>query len=131
MLASFVLFILWVFSRLLISVSFSLSICVFVFCLFFLIVSGYSGFLCRSFVRLHGRLDILDLLLICLSVWVSVLMFLVSIKYRFNKVSPALFSFSVGVLIIVVVVFFFTDNFLVFYVMFEFSLLPTLYLILK
>lgn len=114
-----------------ISVPFSLSVCVFVFCFFSFIVSGYSGLLCRSFVRLYGRLDMLDVLLICLSVWVSVLMFLVSVKYRFSKVSPVFFSFSVGVLMIVVVVFFFTDNFLVFYVMFELSLLPTLFLILK
>lgn len=73
----------------------------------------------------------LDVFLICLSIWVSVLIFLVSVKYRFGSFSPVLFSFSVGVLMIVVIFFFFTDRFLVFYVIFEFSLLPTLYLILK
>ena len=58
-------------------------------------------------------------------------MFLVRIKYRFNLMFYPFFSFSVGVLMVVVIVFFYTDQLLLFYIMFEASLFPTLYLVLK
>lgn len=131
MLVSFVVLFFWSLFSVVFSLYSSLSISVFILCFFFFVFSGYSGLFCTSFVSLYGSLDILGVLLVSLSVWVSVLMLLVRVKYFFGGFSPFYFSFSVGSLMLVVVVFFFTDNLLVFYVMFEFSLIPTLYLILK
>lgn len=111
--------------------SFPLSIFILVSRFLLFVVSGYAGFLGCSFVSLYGRVDMLRVLLIRLRVWVGVLMFLVRVKYSFSSLFPSLFSFSVGGLILIVIVFFYTDRLFLFYVIFEFSLLPTLYLILK
>lgn len=131
MLISFVLLLLWCFVSFFLLVSFSLSISVFSVVFLFFISSGYSGFLGSSFVGVYGRVDMLSVLLIRLRVWVVMLMYLVSVKYFFSHSFPYIFSVCVGSLIIIVVIFFYTDNLFLFYVMFEFSLLPTLYLVLK
>lgn len=131
MLAVFVILLLWLAVGRAFSVCFPLSVFILIVGFLFSIFSGYSGFLGCSFVRLYGRIDMLRVLLVRLSMWVRMLMFLVRVKYRFNALFPSLFSFSVGGLIVIVIVFFFTDSLLLFYVRFEFSLLPTLYLVLK
>lgn len=59
------------------------------------------------------------------------LMLLVSLKYFYSNTLPYLFVLSVYVLMIIVIIFFVVDRFLFFYLMFEFSLFPTLFLILK
>lgn len=131
MLISFTLFLLWVLSCFFFSVPFSLSISLFLFSFLSFLFSGYSGLLGSSFVGVFGSMDMLSVLLVSLSVWVVILMYLVSIKYTFLSSFPSSFSLSVGILMVIVIVFFYTDNFFLFYVMFEFSLLPTLYLVLK
>lgn len=123
--------LLWVFVGFLFSIPFSLTISVFSLVFLFVLFSGYSGLLGFSFVGAYGSIDMLSVFLVGLRVWVVMLMYLVSLKYRFSYNFPYIFSVSVGVLIIIVVVFFYTDNFFMFYIMFEFSLLPTLYLVLK
>lgn len=58
-------------------------------------------------------------------------MFLVSLKYEYRNSLPKFFQGVVGLLLLIIIVFFITDHLLVLYVTFEFSLLPTLSLILK
>lgn len=58
-------------------------------------------------------------------------MFLVRVKYRYNRLFPTLFPFVVGVLLFIVVLFFYTDRLMLLYILFEFSLVPTVYLVLK
>lgn len=58
-------------------------------------------------------------------------MLLVSVKYTYNSTFPSAFVTVVALLAMIVVVFFYTDRTFLLYVIFEASLLPTLYLILK
>ena len=131
MLVAFSFIFFWIIFSLFSRVCFSLSVSVLVIRFLFCVLSCYSGFFCSSVVSLYGGVDLLGGVLVGLSIWVSILMFLVSFKYGFGNLYSSLFSLSVGSLLLVVVVFFYTDSLLVFYVMFESSLFPTLYLIIK
>jgi NADH-ubiquinone oxidoreductase chain 4 len=95
------------------------------------IVSRYEGLLSSSFVRILITTSFLGTFLICLTLWISMLMFLVRLKYSFINSSFRLFSFLVLALALIVTLFFCTDNLFLFYIIFEFSLLPTFLLILK
>lgn len=99
--------------------------------LLFVIIGGYSSFIGSLLVSLYGSFSSLGLLIVCLSLWVRAIMFLVRVKYRYNRLFPSLFSFAVGLLLFIVVLFFYTDSLMVLYILFEFSLVPTVYLVLK
>ena len=132
MLANFLIFIfLWLFSSFFFFVSFSSSIFFIVFIFLLVVVDGYSSFLGGLCVSLYGRFSSLGLLMVCLSLWVSAMMFLVRVKYRYNRLFPTLFSFIVGLLLFIIVFFFYTDSLILLYILFEFSLIPTVYLVLK
>ena len=82
-------------------------------------------------VSLYGRFSSLGILMVCLRVWVSVIIFLVRVKYSYNRLFPRAFSLGVGALLFVVALFFYVDRFILLYILFEFSLVPTAYLVLK
>lgn len=130
MLAFFVLlFLFFIFSLYSFSFCFSisiLSVCALVACL-----SVYNCFLGSVFVSVYTSIDSFSVFLVVLTVWISILMILVSLKYSYTFNSPSLFVFFVFFLMFITVVYFSTDNLFVFYVSFEASLLPTLVLILK
>lgn len=69
--------------------------------------------------------------LVALRVWVRALILLVRLKYYYMGSIPKFFQSMVVLLLLVVRLFFLTDHLLFLYVIFEFSLFPTLFLILK
>ena len=111
--------------------SFSFFIGFLAFSSFFLFFSLYSNVLGDVFSSFLGSVDSFSVFLVVLTVWITMLMCLVSLKYDYTFNSPFIFFVFVLLLLFIVSVFFFTDNLLVFYVSFEASLLPTLLLILK
>lgn len=110
--------------------SFSFIISFIGFVVFFLFAAVYVSFLGFSFVSFYGCLEVFSCFLIIMRFWITFLMILVSVNYRFG-VGNNYFVFVVLSLLVVVSFFFFTDHLLFFYVAFEVSLLPTLLLILK
>lgn len=69
--------------------------------------------------------------IISLSIFVRVMICLVRLKYEALLKSPKIFNLTTLRLLIIIMVFFVTDNLIVFYIMFEISLVPTLAMILK
>ena len=131
MLTVAIITLLWILINLILPISFPLSLSVFTLRFLWSATSGYTNLLSCSFVSLYGKTDIFSTILIRLTIWITILMLLVRIKYRFNLNFYSFFSLSVGTLITIVILFFYTDHLLLFYIMFEASLFPTLYLILK
>lgn len=82
---------------------------------------------CSAFTAVYS----VNGVIILLSVWVSRIIYLVSVKYDYFSLSVNLFRTSVGVLLIVVVLFFATDNLIFLYITFEAALVPTFVLIIK
>nr|YP_010610726.1 NADH dehydrogenase subunit 4 [Bathypolypus ergasticus]WAP91546.1 NADH dehydrogenase subunit 4 [Bathypolypus ergasticus] len=79
----------------------------------------------------YFNIDMMSMILILLSFWTSGLMMLSSynsVKMVNNKVSY--FSFCVLLLCLIIIIFFMLNNMIMFYIFFEMSLLPTLFLIL-
>nr|QIT03440.1 NADH dehydrogenase subunit 4 [Paralvinella hessleri] len=74
--------------------------------------------------------DSLAIPLTVLTLWISALMILASYNFLSNKDRPSSFIFLVSSLAASLVVFFLTANTMVFYVAFETSLVPTMFLIL-
>ena len=72
-----------------------------------------------------------NVVMVILSIWIRMLILLVSLKYNLLNQSSKLFNILILVLLGIVTLFFITDRMLVFYIAFEASLLPTLILILK
>ena len=68
--------------------------------------------------------------LIILTLWISALIILARFRFISNKDRPATFLFSVSTLAATLVIFFLTSNIMTFYVTFEASLIPTMFLIL-
>ena len=77
-----------------------------------------------------GYLDVLSVCLIVLTLWISALIVFASQKVYIINNSIKSFLIVVLVLCIVLVLSFFTSNMIIFYVLFEASLLPTLILVL-
>nr|YP_010610649.1 NADH dehydrogenase subunit 4 [Cirrothauma murrayi]WAP91404.1 NADH dehydrogenase subunit 4 [Cirrothauma murrayi] len=76
-------------------------------------------------------IDMLSVILVLLSFWISGLMLLASYySVKFSENSSGLFSLNVLMLCLFIILFFMMDNLLLFYLFFEVSLLPTLMLIL-
>lgn len=71
------------------------------------------------------------LVIVILSVWLSGLILLASIKYQFNVNFPISFNLVVSLLLFTIVVFFMADNLLLLYIIFETSIIPTSLLIIK
>ena len=122
---------IWLVSRVFFSLSFSLSIFSLLVVFLVFVFSGYSNFFSGLLVSFYGSFGSLSFLMVCLSIWVVVLMFLVSLVYMYDCLFSSVFSFTVGLLISIVILFFYVDRFVIFYIMFEFSLIPTVYLLLK
>lgn len=83
------------------------------------------------FTSMFSRVQIFNSRIVALRIWVTILIIIVRIKYQFQGKLPSRFNIRLASLLIIVIVFFITDNFIVFYVAFELSLLPTLILIIK
>nr|AZL92897.1 NADH dehydrogenase subunit 4 [Parborlasia corrugatus] len=74
--------------------------------------------------------DLVSSSLVCLSVWLGALMFLANWRVHLVKNFSKSFGGVVLLLISVLILSFFVENFFLFYVFFEFSLVPTFLLIL-
>jgi len=85
----------------------------------------YGGFMVPFYSGMFLRIRELRGLLVCLSIWVTLLILLVRMKRDMS------FNFLVGTLLRVVILFFMVDHLILFYILFELSLVPTLFLILK
>uniref|UniRef100_A0AAU6QGH7 NADH-ubiquinone oxidoreductase chain 4 n=1 Tax=Prionospio sp. 4 MH-2023 TaxID=3059272 RepID=A0AAU6QGH7_9ANNE len=79
---------------------------------------------------LSSHMDLLSLLLVMLTFWITALMLLASQPILLNNKSPSSFLMYVVLLMLVLLCAFYTSNLLSFYVFFEASLIPTLLLIL-
>nr|YP_009740454.1 NADH dehydrogenase subunit 4 [Salina celebensis]QID03181.1 NADH dehydrogenase subunit 4 [Salina celebensis] len=83
-----------------------------------------------SMLSCSMSLDVLSYSLIVLSFWITVLMFMSSGGIFINGFKEVIFSFMVVLLCLILLLTFSTSNLLSFYFYFEFSLLPTLIIIL-
>lgn len=81
-------------------------------------------------LRSSVSLDVLSYRLIVLSLWVTVLIFMSRGRIFISNFKRVIFSFMVVLLCLVLLLTFSTSNLLSFYFYFEFSLLPTLIIIL-
>lgn len=97
------------------------------FCFLFL---NYSGFFSLTFLKGIFFVDSLSFWIVLLSLWLGGLMVIASYKILFFKMDSNIFLFSVLRLIYFLVLTFSLSNVFFFYVFFEFSLLPTMVLIL-
>lgn len=86
----------------------------------------------HQFVLSHPSLlrDSLAIPLTTLTLWISALMVLARFRFLSNKDQPATFVFLVSSLAIRLIIFFLTANTIIFYIAFEASLIPTIFLIL-
>jgi len=86
----------------------------------------------HQFVLSHPGLlrDSLAIPLTTLTLWISALIILARFRFLSNKDQPATFIFLVSSLATRLVIFFLTTNTIVFYIAFEASLIPTMFLIL-
>nr|YP_010580928.1 NADH dehydrogenase subunit 4 [Sternaspis chinensis]YP_010580941.1 NADH dehydrogenase subunit 4 [Sternaspis liui]QIB72583.1 NADH dehydrogenase subunit 4 [Sternaspis scutata]UZT27139.1 NADH dehydrogenase subunit 4 [Sternaspis chinensis]UZT27152.1 NADH dehydrogenase subunit 4 [Sternaspis liui] len=75
-------------------------------------------------------IDLLNLPLIILTTWISSMMFMVSYLTLHNNNKISLFSMQIILLSLILVLSFSVNNFILFYVFFEASLIPTLLLII-
>lgn len=130
MLSFLVVFILFSFFSLF-SFSFYLFISVLSICSLLSCLSLYNCFMGSVFVSAFSSIDSFSVFLVVLTVWISMLIILVSLKYNYTSNSPVSFVSLVYILMFITVIYFSTDNLFLFYVSFEASLLPTLVLILK
>nr|AVJ52506.1 NADH dehydrogenase subunit 4 [Psacasta neglecta] len=96
-------------------------------CLFFMCLISFN-----FFSNLSGLLgcDLISYSLISLTYWILFLMVLASSSIYLNKNSNKEFLFTLIVLLVCLLLTFSTDNLLIFYISFESSLIPTLFLIL-
>nr|AFQ62405.1 NADH dehydrogenase subunit 4 [Abraeinae sp. MJTNT-2012] len=74
--------------------------------------------------------DLLSFCMVLLSIWICVLMFVASYKLYMNKFYSNLFSFIMLLLLFSLIMTFGSMNLFIFYMFFEMSLIPTLFLIL-
>nr|UFK29023.1 NADH dehydrogenase subunit 4 [Moina macrocopa] len=101
------------------------SSCMFVTFLWMILQSTYSvGSI--SWVMV----DNYSFVLVMLSFWVTALMFMASYYINFNNKFPGLFSLMILMMLFFLLMSFSTSNFMMFYVMFEASLIPIFLLVL-
>nr|UUC08046.1 NADH dehydrogenase subunit 4 [Cupuladria biporosa] len=84
----------------------------------------------NTYVSIHSSTSILSMSMTTLTLWITMLMMLSSMNYQYLNTKPTMFQ-SLFKLMMTLIIFFTTDNLLMFYLMFEVSLIPTLILILK
>nr|AYU71338.1 NADH dehydrogenase subunit 4 [Agrilinae sp. 2 ACP-2013] len=96
---------------------------------FFLILSFSYNYLFINVYSFMG-LDLLSYLMVLLSVWICSLMILSSLKIYKNSFYSRFFCFTVLVLFLSLFLAFSSMNLFIFYIFFEISLIPTLFLIL-
>jgi len=85
-----------------------------------------------SFLPLINRLsiDLISSTLIILSLWISALIFIARYKVLKTKKAPKLFIITISILIIILILTFSINSFIIFYILFEASLIPTFILII-
>nr|YP_010713432.1 NADH dehydrogenase subunit 4 [Mooreobdella quaternaria]WDA96107.1 NADH dehydrogenase subunit 4 [Mooreobdella quaternaria] len=76
-------------------------------------------------------IDQLSLPLMMLTLWISSMMIIASMKIKWMKNKPYMFTNMVMILNFILVVAFSSNNMLIFYIWFEASLIPTMILIMK
>lgn len=106
-------------------VIFYLSISCF-FCIFFL----YRPITSFCHISYNSYLDYLSSSLILLTLWIRSIIFMCSYKVELRGSSSNIFFYSVYILILVLLITFMTNNFFLFYILFEISLIPTIILIM-
>jgi len=94
------------------------------------LLTVYSPFTSPCWVSSTFKVDSLASILLTLTSWTGLLMILASRKYIRGNKNPTLFLITFRVLIVVLLLRFSLRNLLRFYLAFEFSLVPTLVLIL-
>lgn len=82
-------------------------------------------------LREWSIIDSMSFLLILLTYWVCVIMVVCRFKYLYIHIKPKLFLKITTTLILVLIITFVQVNILCFYILFEFSLIPTMWLIIK
>jgi len=92
----------------------------------FILTPNISPFSFSSFLSL----DLIRASLIILSIWIRLLIIIARSKISQNNLHPNLFLSTVIVLTIILILCFSRNNIIIFYILFEASLLPTLFLIL-
>ena len=75
-------------------------------------------------------IDLISSCMILLSIWITSIIFLARYKVEFSKISVTKFFFCIYILCLILLLTFFTNNVLLFYILFEVSLIPTVLLIL-
>lgn len=101
-------------------------------CLFLLSIRELRAELARfSFCAFFINTSNLNRIMISLSIWVSIIILLVRVKYDYLNLTSGVFVRRVFLLLITIIIFFRTDNFMLLYIIFEASLLPTTILIIK
>lgn len=81
-------------------------------------------------VSSFSLLDCLRSAIILLSIWITILIFMARSKIYHNRISNNLFSFITLSLLIILIICFSASNLFTFYIWFEASLIPTIFLIL-
>nr|QNV11566.1 NADH dehydrogenase subunit 4 [Haemopis sanguisuga] len=76
-------------------------------------------------------LDSISFLLLMFTIWIMVIMFICSMKYFYLRTNHTLFGVVVLLLLLTLLISFSQSNILCFYILFEFSLIPTMWLIMK
>nr|YP_010415427.1 NADH dehydrogenase subunit 4 [Paralvinella palmiformis]UJI65670.1 NADH dehydrogenase subunit 4 [Paralvinella palmiformis] len=89
-----------------------------------------SGLTLLNISSMNLMADPLSTPLVTLTLWISALMILASFRFLSNKDRPAVFVLSVSTLAAILSLFFLTTHLMTFYIMFEASLIPTMFLIL-
>nr|ANC65489.1 NADH dehydrogenase subunit 4 [Hirudo verbana] len=78
-----------------------------------------------------SMMDSVSFLLILLTIWMCMIMIICSFKFVYMNLSHNLFSVLILSLLIILMMSFIQSNILLFYIYFEFSLIPTMWLIMK
>nr|YP_010736655.1 NADH dehydrogenase subunit 4 [Cobbenicoris guangxiensis]WEM32398.1 NADH dehydrogenase subunit 4 [Cobbenicoris guangxiensis] len=99
------------------------------FMLIMLMIYFYSSFSFFSNMTYFFGVDILSWGMIMLTCWISFLMFLASFSVMNFNNNRAEFSFVLIIMLLILILVFTVNNMMLFYVFFEASLIPTLFLI--
>nr|YP_010247823.1 NADH dehydrogenase subunit 4 [Eunoe nodosa]QTJ29917.1 NADH dehydrogenase subunit 4 [Eunoe nodosa] len=108
----------------------SMSIMSMMFISFFSITLLYQPLGNLSVLSPLLNLDQMSATLIILSLWISALMIITSSPILMNHRNPKMFIMYINMLCLILIMSFSVSNFMMFYVMFEASLIPTLLLIM-
>nr|FAA04235.1 TPA: NADH dehydrogenase subunit 4 [Triannulata magna] len=83
-----------------------------------------------SYISIWVSLDLMSVILMMLSLWISSMMLLASMKIKQNNNSPNMFKMVIILLLMILMMAFSSTNLLYFYMWFEASLMPTMLLIM-